>query len=56
MMGSYELRDLIDRGVGNLYEGKVIVDKTFGHVAYGCATCCGYLRRLGCITIRSTSD
>jgi len=20
----------------------VIVDKTFGHVAYGCATCCGY--------------
>jgi hypothetical protein len=56
MMGSYELQDLTDRGVGNLYEGKVIVDKTFGHVAYGCATCCGYLRRLGCITIRSTSD
>jgi hypothetical protein len=42
MMGSYELQDLTDRGVGNLYEGKVIVDKTFGHVAYGCATCCGY--------------
>jgi hypothetical protein len=42
MMGSYELQDLTDRGVGNLYEGKVIVDKTYGHVAYGCATCCGY--------------
>ena len=42
MMGSYELQDLTDRGVGNLYEGKVIVDKTFGHVAYGCATCCGF--------------
>ena len=41
-MGSYELQDLTDRGVGNLYEGKVIVDKTFGHVAYGCATCCGF--------------
>ena len=42
MMGSYELQDLTDRGIGNLYEGKVIVDKTFGHVAYGCATCCGW--------------
>jgi hypothetical protein len=41
-MGAYELHDLTDRGVGNLFEGKVIVDKTFGHVAYGCATCCGY--------------
>jgi hypothetical protein len=42
MMGSYEIQDLTDRGVGNLYEGKVIVDKTYGHVAYGCAQCCGY--------------
>jgi len=41
-MGSYELQDLTDRGVGNLFEGKVIVDKTYGHVAYGCATCCGW--------------
>jgi len=41
-MGSYEIQDLTDRGVGNLYEGKVIVDKTYGHAAYGCATCCGY--------------
>jgi hypothetical protein len=23
--------------VGNLYEGKVIVDSSYGHVAYGCA-------------------
>jgi hypothetical protein len=42
MMGSYEVEDLTDRAVGNLYEGKVILDKTFGYVAYGCATCCGY--------------
>jgi hypothetical protein len=42
MMGSYELRDLTDPAVGNLFEGKVTVDKTYGHVAYGCATCCGY--------------
>ena len=40
-MGSYELQDLTDRGVGNLFEGKVILDKTFGHVSYGCSTCCG---------------
>jgi hypothetical protein len=41
-MGSYEIQDLTDRGIGNLYEGKVILDKTYGHAAYGCATCCGY--------------
>jgi hypothetical protein len=41
MMGSYELQDLTDPAFGNLFEGKVIVDKTFGHVAYGCAECCG---------------
>ena len=41
-MGSYEFRDLTNRGVGTLFEGKVIYDKTYGHVAYGCANCCGY--------------
>ena len=40
--GAFELKDLTDRGVGNLFEGKVIVDKTFGHVAYGCSSCCGF--------------
>jgi hypothetical protein len=33
----YELQDLIDQGVENLYEGKLIVDKTYGQVADGCA-------------------
>jgi hypothetical protein len=27
--------------VGTLFEGKVIYDKTYGHVVYGCGTCCG---------------
>jgi hypothetical protein len=40
--GSYEFRDLTNRGVGTLFEGKVIYDKTYGHVAYGCAACCGW--------------
>ncbi len=40
-MGAYAFQDLTDQGVGNLFEGKVILDKTFGHVAYGCAGCCG---------------
>ncbi len=40
--GSFELRDLTDTGVGTLFEGKVIYDKTYGHVAYGCSLCCGY--------------
>jgi hypothetical protein len=26
---------------GKIVEGKVIYDKTFGHVTYGCAHCCG---------------
>ena len=39
--GSYEFRDLTDFAVGALFEGKVIYDKTYGHVAYGCANCCG---------------
>ncbi len=41
-MGSYEFRDLTNKGVGTLFEGKVIYDKTYGHVAYGCGLCCGY--------------
>jgi hypothetical protein len=40
--GSYEFRDLTDSGVGSLFEGKVIYDKTYGHVAYGCSNCCVY--------------
>jgi hypothetical protein len=41
-MGSYEFRDLTNKTIGALFEGKVIYDKTHGHVAYGCAGCCGY--------------
>ncbi|HUD67276.1 MAG TPA: hypothetical protein VMQ17_22020 [Candidatus Sulfotelmatobacter sp.] len=39
--GTYRLRDLTDSAAGGLYEGKVIVDKTYGHAAYGCMICCG---------------
>jgi len=42
--GSYEIRDLTDIGLVSLFEGKVIYDKTYGHAAYGCATCCDYQR------------
>jgi hypothetical protein len=41
-MGSYEFRDLTDIGIGSLYEGKVIYDRTYGSATYGCANCCGY--------------
>jgi hypothetical protein len=40
--GSYQLSDLTNKGVGNVFEGKVIYDKTYGHVTYGCLGCCGY--------------
>jgi len=40
--GSYEFHDLTNKGVGSLFEGKIIYDKTYGHVTYGCALCCGW--------------
>jgi len=40
-MGTYELRDLDHIGVGYLYEGKLVIDKSWGHGYYGCAGC-GY--------------
>jgi hypothetical protein len=44
MNGSYELRDLDHATVGHLYEGKLVIDKTYGHASYGCGSCCGYNR------------
>ncbi len=40
--GSYEIRDMTDKFIGNLFEGKIVYDKTYGHVTYGCGGCCGY--------------
>ena len=40
--GSYEIRDLTNTGVGTLFEGKIVYDKTYGHVTYGCGSCCGF--------------
>jgi hypothetical protein len=39
--GTYRLLDLNDNPTGSLYEGKVIVDKTYGHASYNCVICCG---------------
>lgn len=40
--GSYEVRDLNNKAAASLFEGKVVYDRTYGHVTYGCAACCGY--------------
>jgi hypothetical protein len=40
--GSYRVRETNRKGFGALFEGKVIVDKTFGSVTYGCFICAGY--------------
>ncbi len=40
--GSYDIRDLTNKGVGTLFEGKIMYDTTYGHVTYGCGVCCGY--------------
>lgn len=42
--GTYQLMEvnaIEHASLGSLYEGKVIIDKTFGHAAYGCMICCG---------------
>jgi len=41
--GSYQFTDLTNKGIGSLFEGKVIYDLRFGHVSYGCASCCAYI-------------
>jgi hypothetical protein len=40
--GTYDLEDLNPGLAGNLIEGKVALDKTWGHLAHGCLQCCGY--------------
>jgi hypothetical protein len=40
--GSYDVRQPGGAGYPSLLENKIIVDRTYGHLAYGCALCCGY--------------
>ncbi|MCI0621409.1 MAG: hypothetical protein L0387_07030 [Acidobacteria bacterium] len=44
--GAYQFFEMDSNGIGNLFEGKLIVDKTYGHAAYGCMVCCGPARGL----------
>jgi hypothetical protein len=39
--GSYSLEELGNAGDGSLFEGKLILDRTFGETVYGCMVCCG---------------
>lgn len=40
MAGSYELLDLDHHSKGYVYEGKLVLDRTYGRAFYGCGTCC----------------
>ena len=40
--GTYDIRQPHAAGNPSLFEGKIIVDKTYGHLAYGCVMCCGF--------------
>ncbi|MGC2322379.1 MAG: hypothetical protein WA463_07090, partial [Terriglobales bacterium] len=42
MSGTYELRSLTNQPTEGLFEGKLVVDKTYGYAAHGCMQCCGY--------------
>lgn len=41
--GTYDIRQLKAVSGPSIFEGKIIVDKTYGHLAYGCVGCCGYI-------------
>ncbi len=38
--GSSELWDLDHPGLGHVFEGKLVLDKTYGRAFYGCNICC----------------
>jgi len=38
--GTYEIREPGRNNDPSVFEGKIIVDKAYGHLAYGCTTCC----------------
>ena len=40
MSGSYELDNRTDKPTEGLFEGKLVVDKTYGYAVHGCALCC----------------
>jgi hypothetical protein len=40
--GVYEFDQVDDDMIGSLYEGKLVLDSTYGQASYGCANCCGY--------------
>jgi hypothetical protein len=40
MSGSYELESVTDKPTDGLFEGKLVVDKTYGYAVHGCALCC----------------
>ncbi|HEV2224274.1 MAG TPA: hypothetical protein VGR84_14855 [Candidatus Acidoferrales bacterium] len=42
-VGSYEIRELTRHvGAPSLFEGKIVYDKKYGNVTYGCGSCCAY--------------
>jgi hypothetical protein len=44
--GTYEIWESKFSAVGQLFEGKLIIDKTYGHATYGCGSCCGLWQTL----------
>ena len=40
--GTYDITQVKGVSSSSLFEGKLIIDKTNGHLTYGCVSCCGY--------------
>jgi hypothetical protein len=40
MGGGYELENLTDKPTDGLFEGKLVVNKTYGYAVHGCGICC----------------
>jgi hypothetical protein len=40
MSGSYDVKSVTDKPTDGLFEGKLVVDKTYGYAVHGCLLCC----------------
>ena len=40
MAGGYDVDNVTDKPTDGVFEGKLVVDKTYGYAVHGCLTCC----------------
>jgi hypothetical protein len=46
MSGSYDVNSVTDKPTDGIFEGKLVIDKTYGYAVHGCLNCCPEYIRL----------